>query len=81
MLRRAPPPPQVQLDSITSNELGDPGALVHVAGRPDITVLSDWQSQPNLGGAPGHPAAPHLPPAPGFLRSLKIKAYASHLRS
>ena len=43
--------PQVQLDSITSNELGDPGALTSVAGRPDITTLADWQSQPNLGAA------------------------------
>ena len=43
--------PQVQLDSITSNELGDPGALTAVAGRPDITTLADWQSQPNLGAA------------------------------
>ena len=42
---------QVQLDSITSNELGDPGALTSVAGRPDITTLADWQSQPNLGAA------------------------------
>jgi hypothetical protein len=39
----------VQLDSITSNELGDPGALVAVAGRPDIAALAEWQSQSNLG--------------------------------
>ena len=40
---------KVQLDSITSNELGDPSALTKVARRPDITALQDWEEQPRLG--------------------------------
>lgn len=56
--------PQVQLDSITSNELGDPGALVKVQGRPDITTLSDWQSQPNLGASPPLPRRLHACTSP-----------------
>ena len=35
-MRRAAPP-QVQLDAITHNELGDPDALAEVKGRPDVT--------------------------------------------
>ncbi|KAL6754214.1 hypothetical protein V8C86DRAFT_2707453 [Haematococcus lacustris] len=40
---------RVQLDSITHNELGDPGALAAVAGRPDVTALREWQDKPRLG--------------------------------
>ncbi len=55
-MRSFPKTPQVQLDSITSNELGDPDALVSVAGRPDSTTLADWRSQPNLGALLCHSA-------------------------
>ncbi len=34
---------RVQLDAITSNELGDPDALSTVAGRPDVHALRGWQ--------------------------------------
>ena len=40
---------KVQLDSITSNELGDPSALTKVARRPDITALQEWEEEPRLG--------------------------------
>eukprot|EP00955_Chlamydomonas_euryale_P094825 364896-Chlamydomonas_euryale.AAC.1 len=38
---------RVQLDSITHNELGNPEALLSVAGRPDVGALTGWSvSQP-----------------------------------
>ena len=40
---------RVQLDSITSNELGNPQDLVHVPSRPDIDALLGWESVPCLG--------------------------------
>lgn len=40
---------QVQLDSITSNELGDPSAIMSMPGRPDINVLQGWEANPKLG--------------------------------
>ena len=40
---------QVQLDSITSNELGDPDALADVTGRPELDALQHWRDTPNLG--------------------------------
>ena len=40
---------KVQLDSITSNELGDPEQLVAVSGRKDRSALQDWQNEPGLG--------------------------------
>ncbi|EIE24925.1 translation initiation factor [Coccomyxa subellipsoidea C-169] len=40
---------RVQLDSITSNELGDPDALVDVPFRPEASALRDWRSLPRLG--------------------------------
>jgi translation initiation factor 2B subunit (eIF-2B alpha/beta/delta family) len=40
---------RVQLDSVTSNELRDPGELAHVPFRPEVTALQDWQSLPRLG--------------------------------
>ena len=40
---------RVQLDSITSNELGDPDALASVPLRPELTSLQDWRSEPRLG--------------------------------
>nr|KYP55837.1 Translation initiation factor eIF-2B subunit delta [Cajanus cajan] len=39
---------RVQLDSICSNELGDPGAVAVVPGRMDINYLDNWTSQENL---------------------------------
>ena len=43
---------RVQLDSITSNELGDPDALASVPLRPELTSLQDWRSEPCLGALP-----------------------------
>ena len=40
---------RVQLDSITSNELGDPDALAAVPLRPEVTTLQGWCSEPCLG--------------------------------
>ena len=40
---------RVQLDSITSNELGDPDALASVPLRPEVTTLKGWRSEPCLG--------------------------------
>eukprot|EP00891_Asterochloris_glomerata_P001719 jgi/Astpho2/1719/Aster-x1026 len=40
---------RVQLDSITRNELGDPGCVAHVEGRPDVVALQKWEQQPMLG--------------------------------
>ncbi len=40
---------RVQLDSITHNELGDPGALATVARRPDVTALADGHHRQQLG--------------------------------
>lgn len=40
---------RVQLDSITSNELGDPDVLARVPFRPEVTALADWHSLPCLG--------------------------------
>eukprot|EP00897_Mesotaenium_endlicherianum_P006765 jgi/Mesen1/6116/ME000311S05212 len=39
---------RVQLDSITSNELGDPDELARVRGREDKVALEGWQDNPNL---------------------------------
>ncbi|RDX81422.1 Translation initiation factor eIF-2B subunit delta, partial [Mucuna pruriens] len=39
---------RVQLDSICSNELGDPDALAMVPGRMDVNYLDNWTSQANL---------------------------------
>jgi translation initiation factor eIF-2B subunit delta len=38
----------VQLDSITSNELGDPDALVKVPGRNDLSALEGWADNEHL---------------------------------
>lgn len=43
---------RVQLDSITSNELGDPDVLVDVPFRPEVSALRDWRSLPRLGESP-----------------------------
>ena len=43
---------RVQLDSITSNELGDPDALVDVPFRPEASALRDWRPLPRLGESP-----------------------------
>ena len=40
---------RVQLDSITSNELGDPDAMASVPGRAEITDLQGWRDNPKLG--------------------------------
>ena len=40
---------QVQLDSITHNELGDPSALAAVQDRPDVPGIKAWEAQPGLG--------------------------------
>ena len=42
-------PLQVQLDSITANELGDPSAIVSIPGRPEMTELQNWETTPRLG--------------------------------
>ncbi|KAL5183635.1 Translation initiation factor eIF-2B subunit delta [Glycine soja] len=39
---------RVQLDSICSNELGDPDAIARVPGRMDVSYLSNWASEDNL---------------------------------
>lgn len=39
---------RTQLDSITSNELGDPGALASVDSRPEVGHLEGWAELPNL---------------------------------
>ena len=39
----------MQLDSITSNELGDPSAIMTVPGRPHLDALQGWETNPNLG--------------------------------
>ncbi|KAF6143806.1 hypothetical protein GIB67_016727 [Kingdonia uniflora] len=39
---------RVQLDSICSNELGDPDAISRVSGRKDVNYLNDWASSGNL---------------------------------
>ncbi|XP_027330804.1 translation initiation factor eIF-2B subunit delta-like isoform X4 [Abrus precatorius] len=39
---------RVQLDSICSNELGDPDAVAMVPGRMDVKYLDNWTSQDNL---------------------------------
>ena len=43
---------RVLLDSITLNELGDPGALVRVPLRPDLTALEGWAALPQLSAPP-----------------------------
>jgi len=40
---------QVQLDSITANELGDPSAIVSIPGHPEMTELQSWETTPRLG--------------------------------
>eukprot|EP00884_Botryococcus_braunii_P018878 jgi/Botrbrau1/5674/Bobra.0071s0015.2 len=40
---------RVLLDSITSNELGNPEAVANVEARADITALKNWEEQSNLG--------------------------------
>lgn len=39
---------RVQLDSICSNELGDPDAIAKVPGRMDVNYLSNWANEENL---------------------------------
>ncbi|EYU39372.1 hypothetical protein MIMGU_mgv1a003004mg [Erythranthe guttata] len=39
---------RVQLDSICSNELGDPDAISNVPGRKDINYLDGWSNSENL---------------------------------
>lgn len=39
---------RVQLDSICSNELGDPDAISKVPGREEINYLDDWAKSENL---------------------------------
>ncbi|KAK7281680.1 hypothetical protein RIF29_09876 [Crotalaria pallida] len=39
---------RVQLDSICSNELGDPDAVAMVPGRMDVNYLNNWTSEDNL---------------------------------
>ncbi|KAL8099189.1 hypothetical protein AgCh_031746 [Apium graveolens] len=39
---------RVQLDSICSNELGDPDAISNVYGRDDLNYLKDWAKSENL---------------------------------
>lgn len=39
---------RVQLDSICSNELGDPDALVKVPGRKDLSELEGWSQSAHL---------------------------------
>lgn len=39
---------RVQLDSICSNELGDPDAISNVYGRDDLNHLKDWAKSENL---------------------------------
>ncbi|KAK7327640.1 hypothetical protein VNO77_21724 [Canavalia gladiata] len=39
---------RVQLDSICSNELGDPDTIATVPGRRDVNYLNNWISQDNL---------------------------------
>ena len=46
---------RVQLDSITRNELGDPGCVAHVEGRPDVVALQKWEQQPMLGESRAFP--------------------------
>jgi len=53
---------RVLLDSITLNELGDPGALAAVPLRPDLAALEGWAAQPRLSAAP-RPAALERDPA------------------
>ena len=40
---------RVQLDSITRNELGDPGCVAHVEGRPDGGGRQKGEKQPMIG--------------------------------
>lgn len=44
---------RVQMDSITSNELGNPDDLVHVDQHPDIKSLNAWRDVDNLGAPTG----------------------------
>ncbi|KAJ1393596.1 NagB/RpiA transferase-like [Sesbania bispinosa] len=39
---------RVQLDSICSNELGDPDAVAMVPGRTDVNYLHNWTNEGNL---------------------------------
>ncbi|KAE8124996.1 hypothetical protein FH972_019834 [Carpinus fangiana] len=39
---------RVQLDSICSNELGDPDVIAKVPGRMDVNYLNNWSSKENL---------------------------------
>ncbi|KAF3969141.1 hypothetical protein CMV_007032 [Castanea mollissima] len=39
---------RVQLDSICSNELGDPDAIAKVPGRTDVNYLNNWANKENL---------------------------------
>ncbi|RDX78054.1 Translation initiation factor eIF-2B subunit delta, partial [Mucuna pruriens] len=39
---------RVLLDSICSNELGDPDAIARVPGRMDVNYLDNWPSEDNL---------------------------------
>ncbi|KAF5445375.1 hypothetical protein F2P56_034426 [Juglans regia] len=39
---------RVQLDSICSNELGDPDAITDIPGRVDVNYLNNWAKKENL---------------------------------
>ncbi|XP_059661639.1 uncharacterized protein LOC132307791 [Cornus florida] len=39
---------RVQLDSICSNELGNPNAIAKVSGRMDVNYLDNWANKENL---------------------------------
>ncbi|KAA8542306.1 hypothetical protein F0562_023558 [Nyssa sinensis] len=39
---------RVQLDSICSNELGDPDVIAKVSGRMDVNYLDNWANKENL---------------------------------
>ncbi|XP_050375981.1 probable translation initiation factor eIF-2B subunit delta [Argentina anserina] len=39
---------RVQLDSICSNELGDPDAIAKVSGRTEVNYLENWANKENL---------------------------------
>ena len=65
---------QVQLDSITANELGDPAAIVSIPGHPEKTALQDWETTPRLGALP-----PCLPCAMAGLRVVTVVLHALQL--
>ena len=64
---------RVQLDSITSNELGDPDALAAVPLRPEVTTLQGWRSEPCLGVR-----APPCPLPPCHALTVEKGGYPQH---